>query len=239
MKTNRHNIYFLFLLLGLVLCFNSCEDENFNGEITGFVKLYNKDGYLVDDKSGVKVTIGEHSTYTNSAGKYLLSGIHMGTYLVKYSYEDYSNDSNLVAITPGEIPILNVKPGTLCEYPDVEITSLEFKVDSNRIELQGTLSKSFSVFNLYLFIGDSPNVSYYNYDSEIHRSLFWIATHNLDLSMPSYNEELNLVFGGLYMDRVFPNDSAYIAVYISNPFCKYKKDYIKAWTTTKVIKNIH
>ncbi len=239
MKTNRHNIYFLFLLLGLTLCFNSCEDENFNGELTGFVKLYNKDGYLLDDKSGVNVTIGEQSTYTDPAGKYLLSGIPMGSYLVKYSYEGYSNDSNLVAITPGEIPIFNAKSGTLCEYPDVEITNLEFKVDSNRIELNGTLSKPFSVFNLYLFISDSPNVTYNNYDSEIHRSMFWISYHNLDLSMPSYNEELNIVFDGLYMDRVFPNDSAYFAVYISNPFCKYEKDYIKAWTTTKVIKNIH
>lgn len=231
------------MILGLALLLMGCQKEKdlTTGGVTGFIKAIDKYAQFCDDMSGIKVTIANCSSYTNSVGKYQIGNIPIGTHTLEFTKNGYASDSCRLTITPGEIPVFNPKMIFLAEKPDVKITSLDISVTENKIILKGTLSQTYSVARFFVYINNTPDVSYNNYYLEISDSYWWIYQDNSygSITDMTYNGEFEKDFNVTHITNYISKNPTYAAIYITNPFYNYNKEraLINAWPVTKI--NIH
>lgn len=203
----------LCLLLFSFVAFQACEKEdNNNISIVGFVKKYDKDGVLKQDKAGVEVSIlNGATTKTNSLGKFNFSGLSSGKYQFKI-------------IDPDDRPLYNVSTfigsgeGFLLYeiYDKLNYLVLEdlssFDVDedylycriANAVKKPGSDSLEYlrnCVVSLY--VQSNSTVSNTNY--ALYRS-------------ESFNGEISSVFFGFRISECFDEsiDKLYAVYYISN-----------------------
>ena len=250
MKRKSNNLFYSFSLKSgiysrtifflLSLLFTGCQKEKdfTTGSVTGFVKTIDKYAQFREDNSGVKVTLGNHSAYTNSEGKYQLSNVPIGTHTIEYEKDGYPYDTCLLTITPGEIPVFNSRLIFLAEKPDVKITGMEISIVNDKLILKGSLSQSFSVARFFVYINNSSEVSYNNYNLEASDLFFYNFEDNY------YDGVANLTYKGDFEKEYYitgitdyiSNNPTYLAIYITNPFYNHKKEnsLIPAWPVTKV-----
>lgn len=231
---------FRTIILGLALLLMGCQKEkDFTiGGVTGFVKAIDKYAQFCEDMSGVKVTIANCSGYTNSEGKYQIGNIPIGTHILEFTKNGYASDSCRLTITPGEIPVFNPTMIFLAEKPDVKITGLDISVVKDKIILKGTLSQSYSVARFFVFLNNSPDVSFNNYSLEGSDFYWWIYQDN------SYGSITDMIYNGEFEKEVYvygitdyiSKNPTYIAIYIANPFYNYNKEnsLVNAWPVTQI-----
>lgn len=236
----KSGICFQTIVFAIAILLAGCQKEKdfTTGSVTGFVKTMDKYAQFQEDNSGVKVTSGNCSTYTNSLGKYRLTNVPIGTHSIKYTKDGYSSDSCLITITPGGIPVFNSKSIFLSEKPDVKITSLGISIVKDKLILKGTLSQTYSVARFFVYINNSSEVSYNNYNLEASDLFFYNFEDNY------YDGVADLTYKGDFEKEYYitgitdyiSNNPTYLAIYITNPFYNHKKEnsLIPAWPVTKV-----
>jgi hypothetical protein len=187
-------IFFAFAIL-LTGC--QMEKDYTTGSVTGFVKTIDKYAQFREDNSGVKVTLGNCSVYTNSEGKYQLSNVLIGTHTIEFKKDGYPFDTCLLTITPGEIPVFNSRLIFLAEKPDVKITGLEISTATDKLILKGNLSQSYSVARFFVYINNTPDVSYNKYSLESSDFYWWIYRDN------DYGSITELTYNGEFEKEYF------------------------------------
>lgn len=250
MKRKSNNLFYSFSLKSgiysrtifflLSVLFTGCQKEKdfTTGSVTGFVKTIDKYAQFREDNSGVKVTLGNHSAYTNSEGKYQLSNVPIGTHTIEYEKDGYPYDTCLLTITPGEIPVFNSRLIFLAEKPDVKITGMEISIVNDKLILKGSLSQSFSVARFFVYVNNTTDVSYNNYSLESSDFYWWIYLDNDygSLTDMTYNGEFEKSFAIAGLTDYISKNPTYLAVYITNPFYNHSKgnSLLTAWPVTKV-----
>lgn len=231
---------FQAMILGLGLLLIGCQKEKdfTTGGVAGFVKAIDKYAQFCDDMSGVNVTIANRSAYTNSEGKYQIDNIPIGNHILKFTKGGYASDSCRLKITPGEIPVFNPTTIFLAEKPDVKISSMDISVVNDTIILNGTLSQSYSVARFFVYIGNTPDVSYNNYDLQAS-DMFWWSSHDFDygsITDLTYKGEFEKFFYVPHITDYISKNPTYTAIYITNPFYIDNKEngLINAWPVTKI-----
>ncbi len=236
----KSGICFQTVFFALAILLTGCQKENdfTTGMVTGFVKTMDKYAQFQEDNSGVKVTAGNCSAFTNSAGKYQLTNVPIGTCSIEYTKDGYSSDTCLITVTPGVIPVFNSRSNFLSEKPDVKITSMEISIVNEKVIFKGKLSQPHSVARFFVYINNTPDVSYNNYFLEVS-DLFWFNfTDNYygDIADMTYYGEFEKEYYINGLTDYLSNNPTYLAIYITNPFYNHNKEssLITAWPVTKV-----
>src|SRR5688572_12750235 len=131
MKKNIVAILFLFNLI--IGCTSDETIVPLTGNIVGFVKLLDKNGHEMVDKSDIKVTAsGNIVQYTDAAGKFEFEELKAGTYIFVFEKDGFGQTKRFnVKLTGGNRP--SVLSGIfLIQHPSVQIQGLD-------IETQNTL----------------------------------------------------------------------------------------------------
>jgi hypothetical protein len=133
------------------------EPELLSGDIAGLLSIYDENQYLLEDRSGVKVSLTSGAfldeTLTDPAGRFLFEEISYGNYMVDLvmegyvkSYRDYTLN-HLGGYSP-----------TLVEYSLYEIPKFEPWIDS--IRFNGKYERPCIYLNLQGLSG-TPRIGYY------------------------------------------------------------------------------
>ncbi|HEX5171372.1 MAG TPA: carboxypeptidase-like regulatory domain-containing protein [Cyclobacteriaceae bacterium] len=83
---------YLFIALIVPNIFIGCNEKDvpLEGKVIGFVRLLDKDGGELLDRSGVKVTMSsKYTTVTDELGKFEIKGVDVGTYIVTFEKEGF------------------------------------------------------------------------------------------------------------------------------------------------------
>jgi len=236
----KSGICFQTIFFAFAILLTGCQKEKdfTTGSVTGFVKTIDKYAQFSEDNSGVEVILGNCSAYTNSEGKYQLSNVPIGTHTIEYKKDGYPFDTCILTITPGEIPVFNSRLIFLAEKPDVKITGLEISTTNDKLRLKGSLSQSYSVARFYVYINNTPDVSYSNYSLESSDFYWWIYLDNAygSITELTYNGEFEKEYFIDGLTDYISKNPVYVAIYITNPFYNHNKvnSLISAWPVTKV-----
>ncbi|HYF71013.1 MAG TPA: carboxypeptidase-like regulatory domain-containing protein [Ohtaekwangia sp.] len=191
---NRNNIIHKFLLLILII--TGCDEKEkmvpLQGDIVGFVSLYNEDGSSRDDHSNVTVTLNEkYTVLTNEIGKFEFKNIEAGTYTITYQKEGYSKYKKFNYIFAG-----GGVPGVLgtismIGVPDVTLSNLVIKLEGESVRISGTLSSIKSDHIKYYLHQTSyvSNIDYgtsYSFIAEEQEIMDIISISGIHSSMPIY-----------------------------------------------------
>ncbi len=214
MKTNKL-IYCIVLFFLLISC-NKDDDSNpLQGDIVGFVQLYDENNYDLSDNSGVTVTIDtlNKSTTTDENGRYYFSDIGAGTYCLTFSKDGYFS-KNLCGcqFIGGNVPYY-IGKSSIYEKPDIEVDNFEATYSNDLINVTATINETSQYWGNIYFSTDAE-VSNENY--EYAQQLYFCCT-----STTSIDEEIALG------DTPFTeNETIYLVIYFRNyygsiSFAKY------------------
>jgi hypothetical protein len=147
----------LFFILAILLTGCKKETKLITGDIVGKITVYNKDGSLSGDLSGIKVNLFQNSTLVKSSisdenGQYRFIEIGYGKYSINLEKENYIErevDYSIYHIG-GYSP--TIKDAVIYEMPDyvMAIDSFMFFPESYRLKL-------------YLKIDGQQIIPFYNY----------------------------------------------------------------------------
>ena len=163
------HICYILLLCCIVAACDKTEPELLSGDIAGIVEVYDENQYLLEDMSGVQLSLtdGTFTAQTSSdpSGKFLFEDIDYGNYEADLALDGYIK-------TYGDKPIhhLGGYSPTLVEYMICEVPKFETRKDS--IIYNGIYERSYIYVNLqelsgipkisytfWCFFDDSPDVS--------------------------------------------------------------------------------
>jgi hypothetical protein len=223
----------ILLLLNIIAFFLGCDKnqdaKELSGNIVGFVRLIDENGNIVQDKSGVNVSIEglNMSANSNVDGWFELADIPAGSYNIIYSKTGYGTYKRFgYQFIGGDVPAL-LNETTLFEPFNIEIQNIDISFIGNAIEIKVELAEP-SSFGCRTFFSDSSNVSNLNYEY-ISGTYIYIGGFT-QFSQNIYLDETPYHLG----------DKVYLAIYFFNPGdCGYY-DYEKGkdiYTSYKKVTN--
>jgi hypothetical protein len=175
--------------------------------VTGFVKVINEAGSELFDRQDIKVTLkgGTATTYTDTNGKFLISGLNAGT---SYGF-DISKDGYGTVSTSNFSFIGDEKPGfigslTLYQTPTIELLNASLQYQNGVIFITGQITKT-NQFRTISYANDSADVSDLHYDYGSYLSGASGSTYS------SFQAGISLT-----NNTYKPGTTLYIAVYFSN-----------------------
>lgn len=137
--------------------------QSLTGEAIGFVNLYEIEGTLIKDRSGVTISVegNTNSTTSDSNGRFVLSNLKTGTYNLVFSKQGFGTGKYIgfqfVAGGGGQ----TLTSAILSKIPSFNVTGLTAKITSGIITLTGSLSGTLPTGSKYvmIFAGTTSNVS--------------------------------------------------------------------------------
>lgn len=173
--------YFLLLILAFSTACEKADPPLLSGDIAGIVSVYDENHYLLEDLSGVHISLSDGSYLDESTsdlyGKFLFQDVKYGNYqldLIKEgyvkSYRDYTLN-HLGGYSP-----------TMVEYRLHEVPKFETHIDSIRLDGENIRSYIYVQlkeqsgvpeigYNFWCYFSDSPDVSK---DQYIARAVGWM-----------------------------------------------------------------
>lgn len=151
-----------YVIVIVMIVFFGCveRDITLKGNIVGFVRLLDKDGNELIDRSGIKITMNnKYTATTNSSGKFELNGVEVGTYIVVFekpgfgTYKKYN-----FTFAGGE------RPGVLhdiflLELPAFELTQLHvYPQDNLGVQVIGGMTEV-QGYNFTYYFSDHEDVT--------------------------------------------------------------------------------
>ncbi len=142
-----------------------------SGTMVGFVKLYDEYGFIIEDKSGVKVTITGTdpgiSATTNSQGRYEINDLETGNYHLEFSKDGFGTYTYRLGFLAGPVPDY-VGFQSMVQVSTTQITGLNVFVDGFGIPwiectIQPEPSPDRPVISMRFFVSESGDVSPENY----------------------------------------------------------------------------
>lgn len=133
-----------FIIIVMVVLSGCVEkDVPLEGTVVGFVRLLDKDGGELLDRSGVKVTMNnEYIVNTDASGRFEINGVDAGTYIVTFEKPGFGTYKNYNFSFAG-----GGRPGVLygiylLELPIVELTQLHiYPQDNLGVQVVGVMTE--------------------------------------------------------------------------------------------------
>ncbi len=151
-----YNIWTILLLCSLTVACEKTDPDLLSGDIAGMVKVYDENQYLLEDMSGVQLTLTDETfitqTITEPSGKFLFENINYGNYLADLEMEGY-----VKAYRDHPVHHLGGYSPTLVEYGLYEVPKFETEIDS--IRFNGPYERSYIYVNLQGLSG-IPRIGY-------------------------------------------------------------------------------
>ena len=208
-----------------ILLISACSDETTNpvltGDISGFVKLYARNGNSIDDKSNVVVSIEgtNYKTTTNSDGRYLLKFVNAGIYNIVFEKEGFGTNKLIAKEFPGGGQAYYGRI-FLTRLPTDVVTDLSFtpsETDTFKVgEIKIVTSHTEQEHKLaVIYINNQPEVS-----ADPQNYLFF------DIAYITQGDTLSYTIWKQYLpNKQFPSGSLYyIAAYTTNSPYSYYPD---------------
>lgn len=167
--TKISNIWIILLLCWLAAACEKTDPDLLSGDIAGIVKVYDENHNLLEDMSGVQLSLIDEiftaQTSTDPSGKFLFEDINYGNYQADLEMEGYIKPYR-------DYPLhhLGGYSPTLVEYALYEVPKFETRIDS--INFIGKYERSDIYVNLqelsgipriaytfWCFFSNSPDVS--------------------------------------------------------------------------------
>jgi hypothetical protein len=208
-------IWIVLLLCCIGVACEKSDPELLSGDISGIVEVYDENQYLLEDMSGVQLSLadGTFSAQTSSdpSGKFLFEDIDYGNYQADLALEGYIK-------TYGDKPVhhLGGYSPTMVEYKLYEVPKFETRIDS--FKFNGTYERSYVYVNLqelsgipkiayifWCFFSDSPDVSEENF---VGKNSGWMWSPELDGLLTEISVEI-WDYGFDQLD----SDTIYLRVY--------------------------
>jgi len=172
--------FYPYLLIIFSVVFYNCEDAKETGSLTGYAHLNNESTH-----EGIRVEINQINKYTitDIAGKWVFKDLPQGVYNFTFTkdgfgtYEYFGFDFMGVGDDYfSRFDNHSVEPVIMYKIPDYYITSMNYTISANQININGTLSKYVDeYFRVILFIGYSSDVSY-----EPGKNIYYDCSYDLD-----------------------------------------------------------
>lgn len=163
--------YIVVLFAGLSALVLSCTDEKvepLQGDIVGFVKLYDETGKEVANKSGVRVNLDENRyTMTTLSGRFEFNNIEAGTFKLVFEKEGFGTMKKFNFVFTG-----GNKPGVVSDVDMVKVSGLNLKSYAVDVENEKYVRVSADIdevkgYGVSFYLGRSSEVSYFNSESSV------------------------------------------------------------------------
>jgi len=209
------NIWTILLFCLLAAACEKSDPDLLSGDIAGIVKVYDENQYLLEDMSGVQLSLTDETftsqTITDPSGKFLFEDINYGNYQADLEMEGYIKPYR-------DYPLhhLGGYSPTLVEYSIYEVPKFETQIDS--INFNGTYERSYIyvnlqglsgipkiAYNFWCFFSSTPDVSNEQY---VARNSGWMWSPELEGQLTEISVEI--------WDRRFDqliSDTIYLRVY--------------------------
>lgn len=214
--TRISNIWTIFLLCWLAAACEKSDPELLSGDIAGIVEVYDENQYLLEDMSGVQLSLTNEifttQTSTDPTGKFFFEDIDYGNYQADLAMEGYIKPYR-------DYPIhhLGGYSPTLVEYKIYEVPKFETRIDSIifsgkyersdiYVNLQELSGKPKIAYIFWCFFSNSPDLSDELY---VARNSGWMWSPELEGSLTEISVEIwdsrfdQLVADTIYL-RVYP-----------------------------------
>lgn len=213
------------LFIILIGCEKDDDHLRFNGDIVGFVTIYDEYGVMLTDKSGVeaKIESTDFSSITDDIGKYVLKNIPAGTYNILFGKAGIGeNKLYSLQFVGGSVPAV-VSKVSLYQLPTIEIQDFQLSLVDDKI-LCTVIMPEPCMYDYRIFMNDSLNVSESHYD--------YFITHEY--------QKMDTIFigaSGLEYTPFEPGQNIYTILYYKNyldpgyymnELGSKKQNYIKA-----------
>ena len=210
------NIWIIILLCWITAACEKTDPELLSGDIAGIVRVYDENNFLLEDMSGVQLSLTDNTfttqTSTDPSGKFLFEGINYGNYQADLEMEGY--------IKPyGDYPLhhLGGYSPTLVEYKLYEVPKFETRIDSilfigkyERSDIFVNLQELSGIpriaYTFWCFFSDTPDVSDEQY---VARNSGWMWSPELEGQLTEISVEIwdnrfdQLMSDTIYL-RVYP-----------------------------------
>jgi len=175
---------FLIFLIGIMITACKKEENIQRGKLIGFITLYDENGNLLQDKSGVNINaIGSSSYNTTSTnnGQFEIDNLPMGTYNVNFTKQGFAETKRLVSFTGGTTPTISTQSMSKPTTTSVNLLSLtpdtvNYVVKAS-YKLHSDAPKGSNEF-VRFFYGTSDTVSYTNYDYSVGIGVYKLAVND-------------------------------------------------------------
>jgi len=214
--TKISNIWIILLLCWLAAACEKTDPVLLSGDIAGIVEVYDENHYLLEDMSGVQLSLTDETitaqSSTDPSGKFLFEDIDYGNYQADLELEGFIKPYR-------DYPLhhLGGYSPTFVEYRLYEVPKFETRIDS--INFIGKYERSDVFVNLqelsgipkiaytfWCFFSDSPDVSDEQF---VAKNSGWMWSPELDGQLTEISVEIwdnrfdQLVADTIYL-RVYP-----------------------------------
>jgi hypothetical protein len=172
MRKIKNQIFLLAISIMIVSCTKEITTQTYiqTGSIVGYVTLYDENGNLISDKSGVNISISGWPSFdatTNGSGRFELDNVPTGTYNISFTKDGFSETKRVgYEFVGGENPVIITQ--VLAKPTSVIVKSISLIGDSITNEVHANIQLSYlyngSTGYVRLFFGLSDKVTNLNYD---------------------------------------------------------------------------
>jgi hypothetical protein len=174
MRNNEMRRIFRFCIIALIIVSCSKEKVLLTGDVIGKITVYNQDGTIASDKSGVQVNLYsdktlQDTTFTNIKGQYRFENISYGKYRIDLIKENFVKSAVNYTFNHvgGYSP--SIFNGSVFKFPDYSLTidsvkpmgSYDLLLIYSKID--GSTTIPFGDYGLIGYFGNDPTVSKDNY----------------------------------------------------------------------------
>ena len=164
MEMKKYIIVAAACSLGLV---TGCKEEDEHlkptGDIVGYVKLLDQDGFELTDNSNVIVSLDEKTSVTSDkTGRFEFRNLEPGNFKIEFKKDGFSTTKRYNFAFVGGIKPAVIYDVNLIALPKIEVESKNVVVSASSASVSGTMSEVDRYYFRYYF-SDKPDVSNENY----------------------------------------------------------------------------
>jgi len=170
----KNQILFIVISIIIVSCtkkYNEYPTQIQTGNMIGFVTLYDENGNLIQNKSGVNISVNGLSTFnvlTDTNGRFEIDRVPTGTYNINFTKNGFSETKRVgYEFVGGVNPTLLTQILSMPTSTTVNLLSLTFDTTSKQVKANFKLNNNGPVGSygyIRFYYGLSDTVSFSNYD---------------------------------------------------------------------------
>jgi len=161
----------LIFLIGIMITACKKEETIQTGKLIGFITLYDENGNLLQDKSGVNINaIGSSSfnTTSTSDGRFEIDNLPMGTYNINFTKQGFAETKRIgLNFIGGTNPTIIAQSMCKPTTTSVNLLSLTFDTVNYEVKANCKINSNVPIGSeefVRFYYGTSDTVSYTNYD---------------------------------------------------------------------------
>ncbi len=176
------------------------------GNLKGYVSLFDQFGshVLLDQDSALVTLAGTaHQAYSDSTGKYAITGLSTGVYTVNCAKSGYgANQVNSLEFTGGGDVYRDIR---ISAIPTFNVDSISLIADPNVVTITGSIAMDTRVRTVLVFVGSGSNTS----NDPAH----YLGSYNRNVPANQGNFMLTVPLSDLANLGIASGQTAYFAAY--------------------------